>query len=101
MIAAYSGDQNYNSAGPVTQSYTVVQDGTSIEAHANAAISAPGNPVTLTATVVSNSHFAEPTGTVSFSLNGTVVGTVHATPSQDPITRPMPPTFQIRWCSPI
>ena len=86
LTAAYSGDQNYNSAGPVTQSYTVIQDGTSIEAHANAAIVAPGTPVTLTASVVSNSHLAEPTGTVTFSLNGTVVGTVPATPFQDPIT---------------
>jgi subtilase family serine protease len=86
ITAAYSGDQNYNSAGPVTQSYTVVQDGTSIEAHANASIMAPGTPVTLTATVVSNSHFTKPTGSVTFSLNGTAVGTVPAIPGQDPIT---------------
>ena len=86
LTAAYSGDQNYNSAGPVTQSYAVVQDGTSIEAHANAAIVEPGTPVTLSATVVSNSHFAEPTGSVTFSLNGVAVGTVAATPNQDPIT---------------
>ena len=86
LTAAYSGDQNYNSAGPVTQSYTIIQAGTSIEAHANVAIVAPGTPVTLAASVVSNSHFAEPTGTVTFSLNGTAVGTVPATPFQDPIT---------------
>jgi hypothetical protein len=86
LTVTYTGDQNYNTAGVVTQPYTVIQDSTTIEAYANASIVAPGNPVTLTAAVVSNSHDLGPTGTVSFSLNGAVVGTVPAVPFQDQIT---------------
>jgi hypothetical protein len=86
LTVTYTGDQNYNTAGVVTQSYSVIQDSTTIEAYANASIAARGNPVTLTAAVVSNSHDLGPTGTVSFSLNGTVVGTVPAVPFQDPVT---------------
>ena len=86
LTAAYSGDANYNSSGAVTQSYSVVQAGTSIEAHANASIVSPGSPVTLTATVVTGSHASAPTGSVSFSLNGVVIGTSNVVPSQDPVT---------------
>jgi hypothetical protein len=86
VTATYSGDQYYNSAGSLTQSYTVVQDSTTIQAYANATVMAPGTPVTLTAAVVSNSHDLGPTGTVTFFLNGAAVGTVPAKPFQDQIT---------------
>jgi hypothetical protein len=86
MTASNSGDSNYNASPAITLPYSEVQAGTSIEAHTSISTVAPGGSVTLIGNVTSNSHAAPPTGKVSFSLNGAVVGTANLIVGEDPVT---------------
>ncbi|HEX8811843.1 MAG TPA: Ig-like domain repeat protein, partial [Terracidiphilus sp.] len=83
---AYSGDANYNASPAVTLAYSVVQSPTAVAAHAGAAVITVGSPVTLTANVTSISHSLPPSGTVSFSINGTSIGTASVVTGSDPVT---------------
>jgi Pro-kumamolisin, activation domain/Bacterial Ig-like domain (group 3)/FG-GAP-like repeat len=86
MTASYSGDANYNPIAALTAPYTEVQAPTSIEAHASASTVATGDTVNLIANVFSNSYAAPPSGSVTFTLNGTVIGTSRLASGADPLT---------------
>ncbi len=86
MSASYQGDSNYNASSVVTGTYTVVQAGTIVEVHANASTVPQGSPVTLIATINSQSYAAPPTGMVAFYVNGNSVGSAPVIPGGDPVT---------------
>ena len=72
ITAVYNGDSVYE-ASPASAPYTqvVTQLATTLAVNASPASSTPGSTVTLTATVTP----AGPTGTVTFTANGTTIGT--------------------------
>ena len=84
IVAAYSGDTNFNSSNSTSLSQTVTKASTSavVVSSAPANLSAYGQAVTFTATVAAVSPgVGTPTGTVAFldgatALQGTVVYTV-------------------------
>ncbi|MBB5059559.1 hypothetical protein HDF16_004285 [Granulicella aggregans] len=86
LTASYSGDANYNPIAALTAPYTEVQAATSIEAHASASTIASGDTVNLIANVFSNSYASPPTGSVTFNLNGTAIGTSRLASSTDTLT---------------
>jgi len=86
LTASYSGDSNYNASPAITLPYSEVKAGTSIAANANASAVATGSSVTLTANVTTTSYGTPPSGTVTFTLNGTAVGTTSLVAGSDPVT---------------
>jgi hypothetical protein len=84
--AVYSGDSNYLPTANLTGSYTVVKANTTLEAHPSIAAVTGSNSVTLNANITSLSYAAPPMGTVTFSINGTSVGTASVIPGADPAT---------------
>jgi Bacterial Ig-like domain (group 3) len=74
VTAAYSGDANFTpSAGAMTEDVSPASTTTSLVAAPPASTS--GQSVTLTATVSPTIGTADPDGTVSFTLDGTPLGT--------------------------
>jgi len=74
ITASYSGDADFtSSAGAVAQNVSPVSTTTALVS--SPAASTSGQSVTLTATVTPTTGTANPDGSVSFSLNGTPLGT--------------------------
>ena len=73
ITVSQSGNTTYAPATPVTQTFNVLKTaGTTTTLVANPTTATQGDPVVLTATVSGN---PAPTGTVTFSNGGTVLGT--------------------------
>lgn len=77
LLASYAGDANYANSVSAPISFTTVPAATFMSTGTFPATVAPGAPVTLTATIATSSALEQPTGTVSFYDNGTLLsGTV-------------------------
>jgi hypothetical protein len=84
VIAEYTGDDNYSASNSaavvVAESVRLTSSTTSVSA--SVSTQAAGSPITLTATVIPGvGGVATPTGTVTFSAAGTVIGTATLQPS--------------------
>jgi CSLREA domain-containing protein len=73
VMASQKGDDNYNAATPVSQSFQIAKAATGTAVSTSANPSAFGQPVTFTATVTSAS--GAPSGPVRFKADGTDLGT--------------------------
>jgi Bacterial Ig-like domain (group 3) len=73
IMAHYNGDAGFNASNSGVIPITVTQAATTIAVVPIGNNVAPGSPVTLTATVGTNSAGLRPTGTVTFLLGGTPI----------------------------
>lgn len=83
ISASYGGDNSFNASGPVSSMITVTPAPTTAAVSANPTAVSAGTPVTLTATVSTQSNATanasqEPTRTVLFLVNGSPLGTAVA-----------------------
>ncbi len=82
ITAIYSGDNYFNTSTSTTQTLTVSAPVTTATAVSASSIApAAGAPVTLTATVSATSGTAAPTGSVTFSINGSAQSPLMLTPA--------------------
>jgi subtilase family serine protease len=89
LSATYSGDISYNPIGPIADTVTVTQAGTTTAVTASPTSITSGSMVTLTATVATQSSGVAPGGALTTPvqfLNGTtpISGTVKLTPVNGP-----------------
>lgn len=82
--AAYAGNSNYHNSTSSSASFTVGQAATLLKLQSSTSFVVGSNSATLTAFVGDDSFLSNPTGTVSFAVNGTQVGTAQVQPYQDP-----------------
>jgi hypothetical protein len=73
IVAHYGGDAGFNASTSSTVNVTVTQAPTTIAVTSSASSVAQGTPVTLTATVSTNSGGAGPSGQVTFLAGGTPI----------------------------
>jgi subtilase family serine protease len=74
--ASYAGNSNYNASTSSPASFAVGQAATTLKLVANTSYVVGSNTGTLTAIVTDDSLLANPTGSIAFSVNGKVAGTV-------------------------
>lgn len=74
--ATYAGNSNYNASTSPAVAFTVGQAPTSLRLVANTSYVVGSNSAILTAVIADDSLLANPTGSVTFSVNGKVAGTV-------------------------
>ncbi len=86
ITATYSGDSNYNAGTPATVTYSTVKAPVTLVVQPSSSTVALGSPVTLSAQLTTNGHGSSPSGTVTFSLNGTSVGTAAVVTATDTAT---------------
>ena len=80
LIAAYSGDNSYNTSTSPATVVTITKAATTIGVASSASSATIGQNVTLTATIGTQSTGVGPTGTVTFSAGGTSIGTAPIVP---------------------
>ena len=74
IVATYAGDSSYSGSASATDTITISKAGTTTGVGAAPATATTSQTVTLTATVVApTSNGAGPTGTVTFSANGSAI----------------------------
>jgi hypothetical protein len=74
IVAAYAGDNSYNSSTSAADAISITQAGTAVAMSPLPSASA-NFPITLTATVTTASSGVGPTGTITFSSAGATIGT--------------------------
>jgi hypothetical protein len=79
ISANYLGDASFLPSNSSDVTFTVSQDPTTLSLQSSQATVAPGASVTLTATVITTSQASFPTGSVSFSAEGTSLGNSNVT----------------------
>jgi hypothetical protein len=80
MVVSYAANGNFATATPVTLTYTVAQATTQTQLTPSSYYTPAGQPLMLTATVVSYNPTQSPnTGTVTFTDNGVTLGTINVT----------------------
>lgn len=84
--ASYAGNSNYNGSTSAAVPFAVGQAPTSLRLVANTSYVVGSNSAILTAIVADDSLLANPTGSVSFSVNGKAAGTVAVAAYTDPST---------------
>jgi subtilase family serine protease len=86
ITATYSGDTNYNAGSPATVAYTIVKAPVTLVVQPSSSTVSLGSSVTLSAQLTTNGHGSSPSGDVTFSLNGTSVGTATVVTATDAVT---------------
>jgi uncharacterized membrane protein len=81
LIAKYSGDSSYTASTSPALVVTVTPAATAASVTASATSATTTTPVTLTALIATQSSGAGPTGTVTFSANGSSIGTASVVPT--------------------
>jgi uncharacterized membrane protein len=81
LVAKYSGDSSYTTSTSPALVVTVTPATTAASVTASATSATTVTPVTLTALIATQSSGAGPTGTVTFSANGSSIGTANAVPT--------------------
>ncbi len=84
--ASYAGNSNYNSSKSPAVAFAVGKASTRLKLLAGSSYVVGSNALKLTAVVGDDSLLANPTGNVTFSVNGTIVGTVAVAAYSDPAT---------------
>jgi subtilase family serine protease len=84
--ASYAGNSNYKSSKSSTVAFAVGKAATGLKLLASSSYVVGTNTAKLTAVVGDDSLLANPTGNVTFSVNGTAVGTVAVAAYTDPAT---------------
>jgi hypothetical protein len=79
ISANYLGDASFLPSNSFNVSFSVTKDPTTVSLQSSQATVAPGQPVTLTATIVTTSQTGFPTGTVLFFAGTTQLGTPSVT----------------------
>jgi subtilase family serine protease len=82
--ASYAGNSNYNPSTGSPVAFTVGQAPTTLRLVANTSYVVGSNSAILTAVVVADSLLANPTGSITFSVNGKAAGTVAVAAYTDP-----------------
>ena len=75
LVAAYSGDNSFTASTSPADALTITMATTTTTATSGAASVPIGQPVTLTATIATQSSGVAPTGTVTFKVGSTTIGT--------------------------
>lgn len=78
LVATYKGDTSYTTSTSATDSISITPGPTEASVTASATTTTTVTPVTLTAYVLTESSGAGPTGTVTFSANGSTIGSAVA-----------------------
>jgi hypothetical protein len=81
VVAKYSGDSSYTASTSPALVVTVTPATTAASVTASATSATTVTPVTLTALLATQSSGAGPTGTVTFSANGSSIGTASVVPT--------------------
>ena len=81
LVAKYSGDSSYTASTSPALVVTVTAAPTAASVTASATSTTTVTPVTLTTLIATQSSGAGPTGTVTFSVNGSSVGTASVAPT--------------------
>jgi uncharacterized membrane protein len=81
LVAKYSGDSSYTTSTSPALVVTVTPATTAASVTASATSATTVTPVTLTALLATQSSGAGPTGTVTFSANGSSIGTASVVPT--------------------
>ena len=84
--ASYEGNSNYNASTSPAVSFAVRQAPTVLKLISNTSYVVGSNSATLTAIVTDDSYLANPTGSVTFTVNNKVAGTVAVVAYKDPST---------------
>jgi len=91
ISATYAGDNSYNAQSTSnTIKVSITQASTTTTVATSPTTTTPGANVTLTATVNTQSSGVGPTGSVSFTSNGTSVGSATCTPTAANLTTSVP-----------
>ncbi len=80
LVATYAGDNSYTGSTSAAEVVTITAAPTTISVASSAPTVAAGKSVTLTATIGTQSSGVGPTGTVTFSVNGTALTPVAVVP---------------------
>jgi subtilase family serine protease len=75
LTAAYSGDNSFTASTSPADAVSITIAPTTTTATSSAASIPIGQPITLTATIATQSSGAAPTGTVNFMAGGKIIGT--------------------------
>jgi uncharacterized membrane protein len=81
LVAKYSGDTSYTASTSPALVVTVTPAATAASVTASATSTTTVTPVTLTALIATQSSGAGPTGIVTFSANGSSIGTASVVPT--------------------
>lgn len=84
--ASYAGNNNYSASTSSAVSFTVTKAATSLKLLSSTSYVVGTGTATLTAIAGDDSLLLNPTGNVTFSVNGTVAGTVAVSAYTDPST---------------
>ncbi len=84
--ASFAGNGNYNTSVSPAAAFTVTPANTSLRLLSTTSFLVGTQTATLTAIVLDDSFLANPTGSITFKVNGTTLGTAQLTAYTDPST---------------